>query len=185
MQINSLSDPTSSKKPLVNTIREDILTKPMKNHLEWAKVFNDLLFKHFREKLVSVVVYGSVAIGAEKENSDIDLLLVIQNIQGGRFQRRKFIDPIYLELERLFPNETFPFFSTLIKTPEEAKKLSPLYFDMTDRRQILTDQNCFMKNILEEVNRRLKKLGARREKIGKVEYWNLKPDYKPGEVFEI
>jgi len=44
---------------------------------------------------------------------------------------------------------------------------------------------AFMQNVLAQFECRLKKLGANRIWSGNAWYWDLKPDYRPGEVFEI
>lgn len=156
-----------------------------KSHKEWARVFVDLVKKHLNKNLVSAVIYGSVARGTESKNSDIDLLFVINNLLPGRYQRQSILNPVYADWDQITKNQNPPFISPLLKTPEEAKKLSPVYFDMVDRRIFLVDENEFLKTILADVGERLKKLGATRKKVGRIEYWDLKPNYKPGEIFEI
>lgn len=56
---------------------------------------------------------------------------------------------------------------------------------MVDEAQILYDRGDFFKVILDRVRERLKTLGAKKIRKGTMWYWDLKPDYKPGEVFEI
>ncbi len=156
-----------------------------KTHLDWAEAFAKVLLKYLKEDLNSLVVYGSAATGKEKPESDIDLLLVINGISGGRYLRRKILDPIYQEWDRLHRDQPIPFISTILLNPQEVHRSSPLFFDMADRHRVLIDRDDLMKKILSDWRARLKKLGARRLKLGKVEYWDLKPDYRPGDVFEI
>jgi predicted nucleotidyltransferase len=156
----------------------------MSKHLKTARAFTKLLKKHLKDRLVSVVLYGSVSSGQETPESDIDLLLVIRGMNEGRYRRRIALDPIFEEWDRSQKGPK-PFISTILKTPEEAQKLSAIYFDMVDRSQILVDRDNFFQNILKDVQKRLTRLGAKRRKLGKIEYWDLKPDYKPGEIFEI
>jgi hypothetical protein len=42
-----------------------------------------------------------------------------------------------------------------------------------------------LKGILERVRSRLQQLGAQRIHRGNAWYWDLKPDFKPGEIFEL
>ncbi|NPA99933.1 MAG: hypothetical protein GXO10_01015 [Crenarchaeota archaeon] len=42
-----------------------------------------------------------------------------------------------------------------------------------------------MRNVLEKVRKKLAKLGARRERIGKIWYVNLKPDYRFREIIDL
>ncbi len=156
-----------------------------KTHLEWAKEFTTHLQRHLGDRLISVVVYGSVATGRERPDSDIDLLIVLEGVKEGHLLRQRHLDPVYQEWDPITRDQEPPFIATNIKSPEEARHFRPLYLDMTDRSILLLDRNDFFKKVLEDVRRTISRLGARREKIGKVEYWDLKPDYKPGEVFEI
>ena len=74
----------------------------------------------------------------------------------------------------------------IMKTREEASYHSPLYLDMVVEGVILYDREGFFGSILDEIGRKLKKLGARRKYLKSGGwYWDLKPDYKPGEVIEI
>jgi hypothetical protein len=77
------------------------------------------------------------------------------------------------------------YISVVIKSPEEAQMGSPLFLDMTEDARILFDEEGFFAAVLERLRKRLKELGARRVWKGNVWYWELKPDYKPGDVFEL
>lgn len=157
----------------------------MRTHLDWALSFTGQLKRHFGNHLISVVLYGSTAIGEERPDSDIDLLIVLKEIKEGFYRRRMLLDPVFEAFQSKYQGQPVPFISPLLKTPEEARRISPLYFDMVDRSRILVDRDQFFKNILDDVQSRLNRLGAMRRKLGKIEYWDLKPDYKPGDVFEI
>ena len=88
-------------------------------------------------------------------------------------------------LKELGKNQIQTFISPLLKTPEEAERGSPLFLDMVEDAKILYDKNNFFTNILSQLRKRLKALGARRVWQGNAWYWILKPDYKPGEIFEL
>jgi uncharacterized protein len=75
--------------------------------------------------------------------------------------------------------------SPVIKTPEEAAQGSPLFLDMVEDAKIIFDRGGFMQQLLSDLRGRLEKLGAKRIWLGNAWYWDLKPDYRPGEVFEI
>ena len=53
------------------------------------------------------------------------------------------------------------YFSPIIKSVEEAKRISPLYLDMVEDAVILYDREGFFQNILTRLRKRLKELGAR------------------------
>lgn len=73
----------------------------------------------------------------------------------------------------------------VLKTPAEAARIRPLYLDMVEDAVILYDRNGFFGNILGDLRESLTRLGSCRRKRGVVRYWELKPDYKPGEVFTL
>ncbi|MCX8117946.1 MAG: hypothetical protein N3G78_08460 [Desulfobacterota bacterium] len=72
-----------------------------------------------------------------------------------------------------------------MKTPQEANLGSRIYFDMIEEAKILYDREDFFKGLLSRVREKLERLGAKKIQVGKMWYWDLKPDYRPGEIFEI
>jgi len=148
------------------------------------------LEKTLGERLVSVVLFGSVARGDVSDYSDIDLLIVAKNLPESRFDKVRLFD----EAEDLCSDElraiyesygVRPCFSPIIKDVEEAGRVSPLYLDIAEDGVILYDKDDFMKNLLERLQRRLRELGARRVWRGRKWYWVLKPEIRVGEVVEI
>ncbi|MBI4715493.1 MAG: hypothetical protein HY760_06120 [Nitrospirae bacterium] len=73
----------------------------------------------------------------------------------------------------------------IFKSPEEALKGSPLFLDMVEDARILLDKGGFLADILAALRSRLAALGSRRVWRGNAWYWILKPDLKPGEVFDL
>jgi len=143
----------------------------------------------YREDLISFVVYGSVARETYRFDSDVDILIIAKNLPRGRMKRvaqfMQIEEKIEPYLKELGKNQIQTFISPLLKTPEEAERGSPLFLDMVEDAKILYDKNNFFTNILSQLRKRLKALGARRVWQGNAWYWILKPDYKPGEIFEL
>ncbi len=144
----------------------------------------------YGERLVSVVIYGSVARGTQTFDSGLDLLIIAEGLPLGRMKRIREFDSIEERLESFLEvlrqkEEINTYISTIIKSPEEAEKGSPLFLDMVEDAKILFDRNGFFKGVLERLRRRLKELGAKRIWSGNAWYWDLKPDYKPGDVIEL
>jgi hypothetical protein len=88
-------------------------------------------------------------------------------------------------LEELLKKGYFVTFSPIIKTMEEAERISPLYLDMVDEGIIVYDRNSFFEKVLEKLSKKLMELGAERVWVGRKWYWRLKKDYKFGEVIVI
>ena len=75
--------------------------------------------------------------------------------------------------------------SPILKTPEQATAGSPLFLDMVEDARILYDRNGFFAQRLSRLRNRLIELGSKRIWRGNTWYWDLKPDFRPGEVFEL
>jgi hypothetical protein len=75
--------------------------------------------------------------------------------------------------------------SPVFKTPAELSQGSPLLLDMVEDARLLHDRDDFLRSVLAALRERLERLGARRVWRGSAWYWDLKPDYAPGEVFEL
>jgi len=152
------------------------------------KLLNSLL-EVFHENLISLIVFGSIARGDYRRNSDIDILLVVENLPKGRFKRidlfEKAEEKIESYLEELFDKGYYVSFSPIIKTPKEAAKISPLYLDMVEDAIIIYDRDLFFEKILLKLKRKLEELGAERIWLGRKWYWRLKRNYRFGEEIII
>ena len=148
----------------------------------------EALKRKYGDKFISLVVFGSVARGEARKDSDVDLLF-IDSIPKRRLERQKEFMEVEKDLEgylnELFDEGYFIDFSPIIKTPEEATRLSPLYLDMVEDAIIAYDKGDFFTKVLEKVRKRLEELGSKRVRMGKKWYWILMPDYRFGEVIRI
>lgn len=144
---------------------------------------------HYRDRLVSVVVYGSSGRGTQRFDSDIDFLIVAEKLPMGRMKRIREFEKIEERMISCLKEDQKdgikPSLSPIIKSPEEVRQGSPLFFDMVEDGRILFDQAQFFSKALDKIKERFKKLGSRRIWKGNAWYWDLKPDYKPGEIFNL
>jgi len=143
----------------------------------------------YGDRLVSVVVYGSVARGVPTPDSDLDLLVVADGLPSGRIAQLREFKPVE---ERLGPalkemaaEGIRPFVSPVFKTREQVEYGSPLFLDMTLHADILFDRGGFFAARLDRLRARLTELGSKRVPCRGGYYWVLKPDLKPGEVIEL
>ena len=145
--------------------------------------------RHYGSRLVSVVVFGSMGRRTFRHDSDLDLLIVADDLPAGRVARVQEFAAVEAALEpRLAEGRTCGFdtvCSPVFKTPDEVTAGSPLFLDMVEDARILFDRDGFFAGVLTRLRERLARLGARRIWRGNAWYWDLKPDYRPGEVFEL
>jgi len=165
--------------------KKELNTKLLALAEEYARLAQEVL----GENLVSVVLFGSVARGEAHDKSDIDLFIVAEKLPRGAFKRRELLEPIRAhldsKLEELWRQGIYADFVEIIRTKEEAGRFHPFYLDMTEEAILLYDRDGFFADILERVRKKLQELGAKRKRMGKAWYWDLKPDYKPGEVIDL
>lgn len=154
-----------------------------------ATTYARFLQERLGENLVSVVLFGSVARGEATANSDIDLLIVAETLPKGRFARLALLDEVEQKVQPLLDGleeeGISTRISTVLKTRKEAERIVPLYLDLVEDGVILYDAEGFFRAVLARLRASLDQLGARRERLGKIRYWDLKPDLVPGERFEL
>jgi hypothetical protein len=145
--------------------------------------------RQYGPRLVSVAVFGSVGRGTPRPDSDVDVLIVAEGLPRGRVARVAEFAGIETELaevfERLRRVGVTTVLSPVLKTPAEVEQGSPLFLDMLDDARILVDRDGFLAHAFAQFQKRLARLGARRIWRGNAWFWDLKPDYRPGEVFEL
>jgi predicted nucleotidyltransferase len=137
------------------------------------------------ERLISLVLFGSLARGDARETSDIDLLVVAAGFPRSLSARRRLLLEEWARVrsERRLANVEW---NLVAKTPEEASYHSPLYLDMVEDAVLLFDRDHFFAAVLDAMRARMRALGSRRVHLPDgTWYWDLKPDFRFGEVVEI
>lgn len=144
---------------------------------------------YYGDRLVSLVVFGSVARRTQRPDSDIDLMLVVDDLPDGRIARvEEFAaveQGIQPGLDRARASGVHTYLSPVFKTPAELETGTPLLLDLIDDARILFDRNQVFAHRIERLQQRLKELGSRKVRKGGGYYWLLKPGAKPGDVIEI
>jgi predicted nucleotidyltransferase len=141
------------------------------------------------DELLSVALFGSVARGKAGKESDIDLLVIYE---GDRrrvekvFQETVFAlreDEGYKELQaKGYRPDAFPVFMNTGK----LRRHPWLLLDVADHGIILLDKGRVLKKELRKIKKRLRELGSKKVVLKDgTWYWDLKPDWKPGEVIEL
>lgn len=154
-----------------------------------ATAYARLLEEELRDNLVAVILFGSVARSEATPDSDIDLLVVCETLPDGRFARLGVLERVDArfedELLRLRADGVDTRVVPLLKTRQEATRVVPLYLDMVEDACLLVDRGGFFAEVLAALRARLTALGAERRRRGRVRYWILKRDFRPGESIEL
>lgn len=149
----------------------------------------ELLKEDFKERLLSVAIFGSIARGTAKfPGSDIDILIVIEGVENLSFgQRIRLAMNTEMRLSETQEYSNFkntygvrPNFQEIIFAPEELRGHPPVLLDLTTDSIILYDTGILREEIA-KIKKRLKELGSQKIKLKNSWFWILKPDVKPGE----
>ena len=161
-------------------------------HAAYDALLTDLVTacgRHYGDALLAVAVYGSVGRGMPRPDSDVDLLMVAEGLADRHALRVRDFRAVEEALaDRLAAAGVAglqPELSPVLMTPAELERGSMLLLDMTEDARILFDPAGCLAGALDRLRGRLRELGSRRIWLGNAWYWDLKPDYKPGDVFDV
>jgi predicted nucleotidyltransferase len=157
----------------------------------YVKVLCDAFYLLSRSlTMTSLALYGTIARGTARENSDIDVLIVSNDFSGSIGRRIDMLFQVEKKLEdelgwlRRHGIHTGISFYPL--TEEEASRKPLLFLDMTEDAIILYDRDRFLERVLTEFKAELLRIGARRVFVEEENwYWDLKPGYRFGEEIPL
>ncbi|MGH7277912.1 MAG: nucleotidyltransferase domain-containing protein [Candidatus Rokuibacteriota bacterium] len=142
------------------------------------------------DDLLAVALFGSVARGEAGPASDLDLYVVTRHrlsllgdrrLDGARARVRESA-----EYEALVAQGCRPHPAPIFHSAEELAGHPWILLDITHHGIILYDRDGRLTRELDAVRRRLDELGARRiERADGSWYWDLKPDWRPGDVVTL
>ena len=181
---------------ILHELNEDEMPRKRTSRNTLAHSFESLikhltveLEQYYGKRLISAVLFGSVGRGEPRPDSDIDILVVAKPLPNGRTLRVQEFAAVKAKLSNkikaLAKKGIFTSLAPIFKTPEEVYAGSLLFLDMINDGRTLYDLSGFWDRYIREFQERLNKLGAKRVVVGDRWYWDLKPDYVVGEVFEI
>jgi predicted nucleotidyltransferase len=159
-------------------------TKPVA--IELTQDLAGFLKERLSEKLISVVLFGSIIREEAKKGSDIDVLVVLDFPLEEKSEGLDMFFDATIDFEDTYLADVDWYIHFVPFTKEEARETYPFYLDMVENSVIVFDRDDFMKKKLESLKKRMKELGTRKVFLpdGKW-YWELKPGMKPGEEVEL
>ena len=165
---------------------------PHRSYVPLIERYCRLLAEKFGDRLRSIVIFGSVARGDWRRDSDIDLLVVVDDLGGNVWTRVKELWPVkrrlmetneYKELRRA---GFWPIIQNYPLSTDEARRTQRVYLDIVEDGIVLFDRDGFIRGVLQRVTSRLQDLGARRVRVpGRGGFWVLKEGARFGEEIEV
>jgi predicted nucleotidyltransferase len=157
-----------------------------------VKKYCEALGRLLGDRLVSVMLFGSVARGEWDENSDIDVIVVVEGWGDLPVWRRvEELRRAKEELEESFEYQEalkagyWPIIQNYPLSVEEARRFNRIYLDAVIDGIILYDKDDFLARILQSLRERLEEMGSVRVTLpNRKFYWILK-DVKAGEVIKL
>ena len=137
-----------------------------------------LIKEAYKERLVSLAVYGSYAGRRARLNSDLDIFIILNE----RDSLHKEFDLFYEKVESALEEELMELYdkfgidmeiSPFIVDAKEAEYFNPLYLDMLEETIILYDKDDYLKGILQRVKDMKEKYNFRKEYIANRHIWDM------------
>ncbi len=157
-----------------------------------VKRFCEKLLEVFGDRLVAVVLFGSVARGDWGQNSDIDLIIVADGWSNKRiWERIRELRKVerMVEASAEYANAVeagyIPRFQPYPLSLKEAKRFNRVYLDAVLDGVILFDRDSFAEKVLSSLRKRLEEIGAKRVVLPSGSYYWVLKDLEPGEVLVL
>jgi predicted nucleotidyltransferase/DNA-binding HxlR family transcriptional regulator len=155
---------------------------------KYCEILKDLL----GERLLSIMLFGSVARGDWNRDSDIDILIVAEGwedkpawVRIKELRRAKEALEESLEYSEALRAGYCPIVQNYTLSVEEAKRFNRVFLDAVVDGIILYDKDGFLTGVLQSLRKRLVEMGSVRVTLpDKRFYWVLK-DVKAGEVITL
>lgn len=151
------------------------------NEAEWvlAQRFTTALQKTLSERLLAVALFGSAARGQARPDSDIDLLVIVEDDPSAALRDA-------LAVRQTIEPTLTPRLSLLVATPKRLRQNLLLLLDISDHSIILHDPQNVLSDLLTRLRERLCQWGSRKIVLPDGTWvWQLKPDWRPGEVLDL
>ena len=108
-----------------------------KDYKQILDKFSQLLLEKFSDNLISLFLFGSVARGTAKTESDIDLLIILKDAPDSYYKRLEPVIDIELKLreEAFETTDAVPIFSSIVLSKGEAMENRNIFLDVSRTRR--------------------------------------------------
>ncbi|HHV61198.1 MAG TPA: nucleotidyltransferase domain-containing protein [Firmicutes bacterium] len=145
-------------------------------HRQYIDSILSEILHYYGKNLSGLAIFGSYARGENRKNSDLDLLIILQEAPRRRERLTEFIEGIELKHEdlaqRLYDEEDILCeLSPYILTETEALKVQPIYFDLVAHHIVVSDPKGIIGHIITAMAALLRKAGARKVRRNNTWEW--------------
>lgn len=145
-------------------------------HRQYIDAILSEILDYYGKDLSGLAIFGSYARGENRKNSDLDLLIILQEAPGRRERLIEFIEKIELKHEdlaqRLYDEEEiFCELSPYILVESEALRVQPIYFDLVAHHIVVSDPKGIIEHIIRTMDDLLRKVGARKARRNNTWEW--------------
>lgn len=112
--------------------------------------------KKLGKKLVSIVLFGSVARGTARKGSDIDILVIAKNLPKDWRERDNTLDDIVMEILLKYSIRVFPIIVESTDIKASARWPNPLFYGMLLGYNVIYDEGSFFKSMMKIVKERIR-----------------------------
>lgn len=129
-----------------------------------------------------MVMFGSRARGEAREDSDLDLLVILAGPVGGPLDRVRLV----LHEARSISDELAERIAAVVYTVEEAQATRPFYLDVVEDGCVILDRQNTWGALRDRLLTRMRDLGSVRVRDDQGHrYWILAPNLPPGAPFDL
>ncbi|MCD6225524.1 nucleotidyltransferase domain-containing protein [bacterium] len=143
----------------------------LETYQEFLQVFINKIDALFGEKILSLILFGSVCRNQAKGNSDLDVFVFYDDEKITREETNRILVSLILELrntpeyQSLVAKNIYPEIYPFLISKSRAKDTLWVFLDATDHGIVLKDVRNFGKKLLEETKEKIAKLGGRRVEL--------------------
>ncbi len=170
----------------------DVDKVPHRYYAPLLEKYARLLLDYFGEKLLGIVLFGSIARGDWDIDSDIDILVVVEGWDSKPMWER--IRELYGIREKLRETREYraaveagyiPILQHYPLGGREALRFHKIYLDIVLDGIVIYERGGYISGIMDSVRNKLLEYGARRISRPDGRYYWLIKDIKAGEVFTL
>lgn len=135
-------------------------------------VFKKEIDKKLGNKILSMIIFGSVSRGQAKGSSDIDIFTFFDDFKIKRSELNNILTSIILNLRKtdeyikLVDKKIYPEIYPFLISKSKANDYLWVFFDATKESKIIIDIDGFAKNLIKDIKNKIENLGGKRVKLG-------------------